>query len=532
LLSQPTINLRNKNFLPIEGHGYHGFVRGYFYFNEKYIHADNFSKEITMSDLKPSTIEKWNGEFACIITMNEVTTLISDKKRTIPLFYSQIENTSWKIQDFVDVSDSSSIDEEAVNDYLLTGYVTGNKTLLSEWFQTEASTIVELRQQQEVINYFTFQTDIKEQSFESLVNELKLILNQIFDDVRDRIGDKQIILPLSGGYDSRIIALMLNERNLSKQITSFTYGKPNNLEANVSKQIAARIGLEWRYYPYNKAMWEEMYASNEWKDYVDFSFNGASAPHLQDFPSVKNLLNEMDKQEMVFMPGHSLDFLAGSHLPYEAVYAEEISYPEVIDFIQNKHFKLWQTEQPLEESVPEVRSRIEKVVPAQKSFSNELACSILDDWNLKERQAKFIINSVRVYEFYDQEWTLPLWDDRLITFFKKVPVKWKYKKFLYEVALHEMFPDYFEMPKPNEKILPLKNKYGVLYPILKRGYRTQKLWKQYYNEPMEWFGIYPSYYKYLSNLTFKKDGIKFSNPYNINSFIVKDTLDSLRGITK
>ncbi|MGE6487625.1 hypothetical protein [Paenisporosarcina sp. NPDC076898] len=530
---QPKIHLRNGEFSRVQGDGYAGFFRGHFYFQGNLTTSANFADTFELKDLSTTVIESWNGEFSCILTDNDGnTSLISDKKRTIPLFYRRNEDSSWTIQDYNADYQYPTIEKDALNDFLMTGFVSGHKTLHPDWFQTEACTIVELSAEQNVISYFSLQTEEKEQDFNELVSELKSIFHQIFDDLKERIGDKQIIIPLSGGYDSRIIALMLKERNLTDQILAFTYGRPNNLESSVSKQIADRLGLQWRYYAYDKAMWEEVYASDEWKRYVDYTFNGASVPHLQDFPSVKRLMEDTELSGAVFMPGHSLDYLAGGHLPYEAVYTNELSQDQIVGFIQDKHFKLWQTPNSLNEDMPAISSRIKETFDNKPFFSNELGCNIVDDWNMKERQSKFIINSVRVYEFYGQQWTLPLWDDRLIWFFKKVPVKWKYKKYLYDVTLHEMFPEYFEMPQPNEERVSPKNKYGVLYPALKKVYRTQKLWKQYYNEPMEWFGIYPSYYKYLSNLTFKKEGIRFSNPYNINSFIVKDTLDSLGGNSK
>ncbi|MDX1702031.1 MAG: asparagine synthase C-terminal domain-containing protein [Melioribacteraceae bacterium] len=485
-----------------------------------------------MSHINPDTVSQWNGEFSCVLNLENVTVIISDKKRSIPLFYHQDSNLNWTIQDYIENHQIGQLDTVAINDFLLTGYVTGNKTLSPSWFQTEASTIIELSSRATTIAYSTFQTEVKEQNFDELVSELKLLLNQIFDDLKARLGDRKIILPLSGGYDSRIIALMLRDRNLSSQITTFTYGKPNNLEANVSQQIANRLNLDWHYYPYSKSMWKDMYVSDEWQDYVDYTFNLASAPHIQDFPSVKKIIEDLNIENGVFMPGHSLDFLAGSHLPYEAVFPEKLGSDDIIEFIKTKHYKLWETKNSLNMDLQSISKRIETTFEARDSYSSDYACSIIDDWNLRERQAKFIINSVRVYEFYNQQWTLPLWDDRLIAFFKKVPVKWKYKKYLYEFALHEMYPDFFPKPESNEQKVSLKNKYGPLYPVLKKVYRQQKLWKQYYNEPMEWFGIYPSYKKYLSNLSFSRNGLKFSKPYNINSFIVKDTVDNIRGFSK
>ena len=51
--------------------------------------------------------------------------------------------------------------------------------------------------------------------------------------------------------------------------------------------------------------------------------------------------------------------------------------------------------------------------------------SIFEEYSWKERQTKFIINSVRCYEFYGYKYLVPLWDKDLASFFRKVNLKHK-----------------------------------------------------------------------------------------------------------
>ena len=46
-----------------------------------------------------------------------------------------------------------------------------------------------------------------------------------------------------------------------------------------------------------------------------------------------------------------------------------------------------------------------------------------EQWDLRERQAKFICNSVRVYEHFGHPWRLPLFDHELMDFWARVPVR-------------------------------------------------------------------------------------------------------------
>ena len=44
-------------------------------------------------------------------------------------------------------------------------------------------------------------------------------------------------------------------------------------------------------------------------------------------------------------------------------------------------------------------------------------------WEWQERQAKFIVNSVRVYDFWGHDWWMPLWDAGFMRFWQGVPLE-------------------------------------------------------------------------------------------------------------
>ncbi|WP_391207976.1 7-cyano-7-deazaguanine synthase [Psychrobacillus sp. L4] len=523
-------NLRHKEFYPIKGVGYEGFFRGYFYYKNQYVTHENFAN--LYDDGATPDPAVWNGEFALILQTSNEIVLVTDKKRSIPLFYTLNESNAWIVQDHLEPNSTMSIQKVAEEELLLAGFVAGEKTLFQNWYQLEVASIVHLKERASKYSYYSYVIEKENDSVDAFAEELAHILNKVFDDLVVRLAGRKIVLPLSGGYDSRIIALLLKDRGLSDSIITFTYGRPGNGEATVSKEIADRLGLKWKYFAYDKAMWEELYKSKLWKDYVLYASNGTSAAHLQDFPSTKLLVEEESLQNAVFMPGHSLDFLGGSHLPYEAILDKEFTTKEVVDFIVLKHFRLWQKTGGISFTNSDIFNSVTKDVSDYTNLTNERVTSIMDEWNWKERQAKFIINSVRVYEYFDQDWSMPLWDDRLIYFFSKIPVDLKYKKYLYDYTLHKMYPDFYPLPQKPGPENSLRNKYGLLYPLLRKIYRKKNLYRKYFDEPMEWFGIYPTYKQYVDSLTFKKDGQKYSNPYNINSFIVKDMIEMMKEITK
>ena len=70
-----------------------------------------------------------------------------------------------------------------------------------------------------------------------------------------------------------------------------------------------------------------------------------------------------------------------------------------------------------------------------------LAASINEDWFVNHKVAKFVVNAVRMFEFFGYDWKLPLWDDELISLWYSVPLVYRgIHKNLYADLL---FKDYF-----------------------------------------------------------------------------------------
>ncbi|WP_113930700.1 asparagine synthetase B family protein [Bacillus sp. P14.5] len=469
------------------------------------------------------------GEFVLVIHNEDEFLGAVDRKRSIPLYYYK-ENNGWVVTDKISSQGNDKLTGTAVTEFIITGFTTNDKTLYEGVKQVEAGCyITEGTTSLEMHRYYSFYHAPLPDDIELLSQELESVLLDVFRDLSERTKNKTIVLPLSGGYDSRIIALLLKKFG-NDNIIAFTYGKRQNKEAGVSEEIAKTLNIPWEFYEYKKEDWYSWYQSDKWNEYVEFAVNGSNLAHLQDWPAVTQLVQK-HSEELVFIPGHSGDFIAGSHLPFEITEDREFSIDEVISFILNKHYKLWDIG-TIPENGPDLVEEIKESIQHLPYKSNEEASALFEYWDWKERQAKFIINSLRVYEFYQESWEIPLWDDRIMEFFKKVPVSLRFNKYLYDYTLHRMYPSFFAKPKKlYGRDASLSKKYGKLYGMGKKVYQKKKLWQQYYKDPMEWYGIFPDYKSYLLALRFRIDGLTYKNPYNINSFLVKDFILKNRRVT-
>jgi asparagine synthase (glutamine-hydrolysing) len=66
--------------------------------------------------------------------------------------------------------------------------------------------------------------------------------------------------------------------------------------------------------------------------------------------------------------------------------------------------------------------------------------SAVDEWVTRHRLARFIINAVRVYEYFGLQWRMPLWDNELVEFWYRIPTAPRRKNALYnEYLLNSVF---------------------------------------------------------------------------------------------
>jgi len=94
-----------------------------------------------------------------------------------------------------------------------------------------------------------------------------------------------------------------------------------------------------------------------------------------------------------------------------------------------KNYNLWKWPSELEHTFKE---KINKSTTGLEIKDNETCANAIEFFDFNERQAKFIVNSVRAYEFFGYEWRIPLWDTELIDFFLKVPIKYRISQNLYK----------------------------------------------------------------------------------------------------
>jgi len=356
-----------------------------------------------------------------------------DHIRSIPLFYGQrqgrvfvSDEAEWVRQQVGD----ELMDDQARQEFQLTGYVTGLDTLFPNVKQLQAGECLMVTEQTgtpkvETQRYYRFlhtepseydETSLRESLDQAAVASVQRLINYA--------NGRQIVVPLSGGYDSRLIVTLLKRLDY-RNIFTFTYGVAGNKESQYSKQVAEALGLRWHFVEYSNELWRNAWQSDERWQYQKWGSGWSSIAHVQDWLAVK-LMKEQGSidNDAIFVPGHSGDFVAGSHIPDAAFSGEALNLEDVCHALFKGHYKL----APTTTFDTKEREWIERIKETTGSTKVEHAWQYADTyekWDWQERQAKFICNSVRVYEFFGYDWWLPLWDKEFLYFFENLPLTFR-----------------------------------------------------------------------------------------------------------
>src|SRR5688572_6818816 len=256
---------------------------------------------------------------------------------------------------------------------------------------------------------FNWYYDPKPISLEDATKQFSELLDRVVDK---QVGERNVILPLSGGLDSRTLASSLHK--LGKKVTGFSYQFPNGVEeTKYAKQIAKVCGfpIETRTVPegylWNKI--DELALLNHC--YTDFTH-----------PRQMAFANEVGKQGEVICLGHWGDVLFdGSGVP------DDISFEKQVDKVLQKIikkggadlaedlWKTWELEGRWIDYFRERVSRLLKSIPIENSANARIRAFKSRYWATRWTAANFTI-----FEKSNPV-IAPFYDTRFCDFICKIP---------------------------------------------------------------------------------------------------------------
>ena len=412
------------------------YVKGFIYDQSgKYYQGAqllDFFSNITRPQLFKEVIQKLNGLFSIVIETPQGFYAAVDLSRTFPLFYC-VNNDDIRISDTPGELTQKQLNESRIPEFLACGYVTGKETLLKGVYQIQAGSFLVVHQGQFEEQRYFYYLDEESNTTGSeyqIQDALNGIINTIGHKLVASLQGRQAVLPLSGGFDSRLIATLLKEQKY-ENVICFTFGRAANSESKIARIVAGKLDYPWYFIKNDKETVRDYFKSKMFNAYYGYASCFTSMFFMEQYFALLYLTkNNLIESNAVFIPGHSGDFFAGSHL--KGFFTDHTSGAALVNRIFKKNYSLY----------PLSLDEKQKIIVQISKYVNDRhgpPHSIYEEWILTERQAKFIVNSARLYSFFNYEFRMPLWDKQFITFFKALPLKYKNYKILYNKLLQDRY---------------------------------------------------------------------------------------------
>ena len=342
--------------------------------------------------------------------------LSSDMPRSFPLLYRYVAGT-WLVSD-----DPQVLIDAAPTSWDATGrlqfrhgaYTLGTRTLLKGIYQLPAASSVELIDGDptphvhpwKALRYHQRITD--EPTFRKLFTQA---LEQAVERVVKLTQGRRLAVPLSGGLDSRLILSLLKLAGAS-DVVAFTYGTASSREAKISQQVAQCLDVPWYFVELSEAKVRQAWQA-EGGAFIRNAWAGASLPHYQDWYALRELTSTgVLPAGTVILPGHTIvGNLHGQELLDPKT---PMSRKDWVELLAHQHLNL-QGQQDLVAALAPIRKPLLEAVDELLTVDTLDARQSLIEWfNVRERQAKYINHSMRAYEHFGLDWALPMLDLEVI----------------------------------------------------------------------------------------------------------------------
>lgn len=260
--------------------------------------------------------------------------------------------------------------------------------------------------------YFKWNYNPIERSFDKVVDEFSQLFETI---IEDQVQDKKVILPLSGGLDSRTQAVALH--HLKKDVTSYSYSFQNGLnESGYGKKIANAC-----HFPFSDLTIPNGYLWHTIEKLAQL--NGCYSEFTH--PRQMAVVEELAKMGDIFSLGHWGDVLfddmgVPDNLSFESQL--DVLYKKVIKKggleIANQLWQSWHLEGKFEDYLRERLSTLLSKIDIPESANAQIRAFKSLYW-----APRWTSTNLSVFESV-KPITLPYYDNRMCEFICSVPEKY------------------------------------------------------------------------------------------------------------
>ncbi|CAM2898321.1 asparagine synthase-related protein [Actinomyces slackii] len=299
-------------------------------------------------------------------------------------------------------------DHQAAEAFAHMALVPGSRTLVEGVGATESAATVVLRpdgswEQRTWDSYrYAVEPITDEAEFDAAFDAA---LDRAVGRLLERTAGRSLVLPLSGGLDSRLLATWLRRLGAA-DIVAYTYGKPGDREGAVSRDVAAALDIPWLRIDLDVAEMARVWQGPEGARFQEQTWGMTSLPHVQDWYALRTLRRRsLIDEGAVILPGHTI--VGNTH--DEHLLGPAASRARVLAAIASHHTTL-QGDGRAAGRLALLRRELLRTEALAPVTGERGAQELIEWFNIRERQAKYINASMKAYEAMGYDWALPMLD--------------------------------------------------------------------------------------------------------------------------
>lgn len=408
--------------------------------------AASFLKHITQH--KFNSLDKVNGQFcACVYNHEQKTThLISDRFGTRPLYYTVRNNRllfAPEVKALLKDSFKKEINFTGIAELFSYGHLFGNKTLFEGIHLLPPAAVLtfdgkEVHLQEYWTYPYTESTYSNRPIEKNKANELDETLGDILIRAakRQTSNPQEILLPLSGGLDSRYVAALYHHNGL-RDLTTFTMGPDESGDQRYASQVATALGFQHNRFDIDPL--------KLWKSAEKFSYLADGMSLLSGPIQIFEPIEHFTKTKSVVPISQMCDAIYGSTLwrkRIQALRQNKASRSTLNEILQNIYvlYDLGQVEQLFHPDVyPKIKNLHREAVQPYYDQSEHPLNSYFRLLMHEHGRRGTLGGNVAINSLYDAR--MLSYDYEVFDFGWELPIAYREHQFLYRKTFARLFPE-------------------------------------------------------------------------------------------
>lgn len=389
---------------------------------------------------------KLNGSWHAVLLSCGFAYLAVDHRATLALYYRIVGNELRVSDNGFDLllpEESSVQPAPKVELYFSRwGFTPKHLTLHPDIYRLEAGTAIQISLTTPHIRVvthspnFTFLPDLAQISYQQAKELVRERLNKAMQRMARVVGDRPVVLPLTAGRDSRMIAIGLKQNGIEHS-QCISYGRDRKIEdCSTAHRVASDLDFHHRFISslpptYGTTGYTEDRSALRFLRYV--SGLGSGYFFAEYLPAMKLAEEFGEQRRPIILPGHNGDIAGGDNLRYP-LFRHKRDLDRMASFLtehEDGNRTLSRPEKKL------LKAQIREILDSYPS--NLSMAAYFETFRNKEISTKYYINSARAWRYFGLPVWMPFLDREFIDLMHNLPLEYRWGKRIYEEVTDEYY---------------------------------------------------------------------------------------------